>query len=373
MIHWIRNSLLIFAITIFLLAVIELFAWSLINTGLLNKKVNNIDIFEANIYPDKDLEDIQSMFKEHAQIDYQWEPYLHQRAKPFAGKHINISNELTRKTKQYYSETDSVIKIFAFGGSTMFGDGARDAYTIPSWLSKMIDQDALPAVHITNFGNSAYIRTQENILLMRELQKGNIPDIVIFYDGVNDAISSGFHHQQGLIQDAENRIEEFNIRKNKAKLVQLLLRGTNTNRLIRQLFFDEPFKRYEHANFDSLGVEFLAHYQQNLKITDALAEKYKFSCINYWQPVVYTKTNLTQLDKQIINMIPYYSPYFKAFYEQIKNDSLLEQKSNYRNISHLLDTDKQYYYDLCHISEQGNKIIAHEIFKDIKELLQTKQ
>ena len=64
----------------------------------------------------------------------------------------------------------------------MWGEGARDDYTIPSWLQRFIYQTTYRA-RITNFGQEAYVSTQEVLVLFEQFQKGNIPDIVIFYDG----------------------------------------------------------------------------------------------------------------------------------------------------------------------------------------------
>ena len=57
------------------------------------------------------------------------------------------------------------IRIFAFGGSTMWGEGSRDDYTIPSWLQRFIYQTPY-RVRITNFGEDAYVSTQESDLLL---------------------------------------------------------------------------------------------------------------------------------------------------------------------------------------------------------------
>ena len=368
--YWVKKGLLIFSITLLFLFSIEILSGLLIQSGIFNK--NGEVIQRANIYPTEHLEEIKEMFLEQASIKYEWEPFLHQRAQPFNGKHIRINEQLVRKTKQPHFANNKTIKIFAFGGSTMWGDGSRDNFTIPSWLSKMIEYDSLAPFHITNFGNSAYTRTHENILLIRELQKGNIPDIVIFYDGVNDVISCGFHHEVGIPQKAKNRKMEFNVRQDKSKLILMLARSTFTLRLINLMRPKKKFRNLENADISSLSMDFVNHYLQNVKISNALAKEYGFECINYWQPVVYTKENLTTLDERIINEIPYYLPYFKNFYKSILENKTLNSRTDFHNLSHLLDNSTQYYYDLCHISEDGNEVVAAEMYKDLKTLIQAK-
>ena len=45
-------------------------------------------------------------------------------------------------------------------------------------------------VCVVNFGESGFVSTQGVIQLILELQSGNIPDLVIFYDGVNDVYAA---------------------------------------------------------------------------------------------------------------------------------------------------------------------------------------
>ena len=70
-----------------------------------------------------------------------------------------------------------------FGGSTMWGAGARDDYTIPSFLSKMLTQAFPGRIRVVNYGRSGFVSTQERILLFQALQHGCRPQIAIFYPG----------------------------------------------------------------------------------------------------------------------------------------------------------------------------------------------
>jgi len=65
------------------------------------------------------------------------------------------------------------VHLFAFGGSTMWGWGARDDYTIVSYLSKLLDEKGYPA-EVTNYGQLNYVSTQEVIALLRCIQRGNV-------------------------------------------------------------------------------------------------------------------------------------------------------------------------------------------------------
>src|SRR3954451_8179244 len=98
-----------------------------------------------------------------------------------------------------------------FGGSTLCGIGARDHYTIPSFLSKMLTQAFPERIRVTNYGTTGFVNTQEMILLIRELQRGCRPQIVIFYDGYNDTFSAFQNRIAGIPLNEDNRVAEFNI------------------------------------------------------------------------------------------------------------------------------------------------------------------
>ena len=49
-------------------------------------------------------------------------------------------------------------------------------------------------------------------MLELELQRGNVPDVVIFYDGVNDVFSTFQNGASGLPQNEASRVEEFGSR-----------------------------------------------------------------------------------------------------------------------------------------------------------------
>ena len=53
-----------------------------------------------------------------------------------------------------------------------------------------MSQDLKLPAHIKNYGQGAYVSTQELISLIRKLQGSSRPDIVILYSGYNDAVSA---------------------------------------------------------------------------------------------------------------------------------------------------------------------------------------
>ncbi len=103
------------------------------------------------------------------------------------------------------------VRLFFFGGSTMWGTDLRDNATIASIAAQQLAAAAPKgvAVEITNFGETGYAFTQELIELELQLRSGNVPDVVLFYDGINDMAAAGQYGAAGVSQNESNRSREF--------------------------------------------------------------------------------------------------------------------------------------------------------------------
>ena len=102
------------------------------------------------------------------------------------------------------------LTVFMFGGSTLWGTGARDAFTIPALVASELRHAGLN-VEVTNFGESGYVSTQSLVALLLELRADRRPDVVVFYDGVNDTFSAYSQLRAGLPHNEWHRDTEFNL------------------------------------------------------------------------------------------------------------------------------------------------------------------
>ncbi len=85
--------------------------------------------------------------------------------------------------------------IWIFGGSAVYGTSVPDWATLPSYLSSTLNT-SMDCVRVVNLGVEGYVSNQELILLLELLKTGKRPNIVIFYDGFNDA-DSRYHFPIG--------------------------------------------------------------------------------------------------------------------------------------------------------------------------------
>ena len=118
-------------------------------------------------------------------LKFDWMPFVHWRQRSFRGVYTNVDERGRRATPGADTPEKGALSIHCFGGSTMWGMGARDEGTIPAVLQRRL-RAAGHRVILVNQGQSGYIVTQELIMLQQLLKHEGPPDVAIFYDGVND-------------------------------------------------------------------------------------------------------------------------------------------------------------------------------------------
>jgi lysophospholipase L1-like esterase len=177
--------------------------------------------------------------------------------------------------------------VWVFGGSTIYGTGVPDWATLPSYLSRNLNRDGRACVVVTNFGDESYVTTQELILLIEQLKRGGRPDIVIFYDGFNDALIGmaapdpwSTHYGLDIIKArAEGCFRgrfDFVHRLYTVRVVDAA----------RQLFR----RRGEPLNAEELRAKAVAvvdNYEANQNIAGALGQAYHFRFYGFWQPMLF--------------------------------------------------------------------------------------
>lgn len=379
----IKTAWSIIGITLILVVTLECASYLLLH---LKKITHNTDRtrIESDIYAGAPW--IRDYVKEHLKSErLEWNPYTYWRRKPFKGKYINIDSQGIRYT---WNKTDTlktsvkVKNIFVFGGSTSWGSESRDEYTIPSVLSKFLSQDSELKINITNFGETGYVNTQEMIMLLCELQKGNVPDMVIFYDGVNDIASALENKIAGISMNEPNRRKEFNILKDYRRkdlykeAVYSIIKNSWTCGLINNIFPKINIDAYRKSHYlsysesEKLAEDILRVYSSNVKLIEAVSRLYGFKTIFYWQPVIFTKKNLTPYENRIAKKAEILRAFYLKVYDKVKNSSLLFSFNEFHDLSNIFDNyNKSYFIDYCHLTEAGNEIVAKKISTDILQIL----
>ena len=330
---------------------------------------------------------------QHNSVAMEWHPYVYWRRQPIEGKYINVDRRGYRFTLNRPALSSGCnakpVRIFVLGGSTIWGPGVRDNYTIPSHLSNLLFEADL-CVEILNLGEQGYVSTQELILLQRHLQRGDIPDLVIFYDGVNESFSAYQNNEAGIPQNEDNRREEFNYlldhkRVRGAYLAQLA-RPEGLSRLsdgiLKRLKANQSGGKVgeqrlqstvmnQVLNENELISDTLAAYKSNIEMIQLLASHYSFDALFYWQPMIFTKQTLSSYEKRWYEFASeQWKDFLLAAYKRVEEDVPLNQLPQFHNISSVFDQlDDPFYLDAFHLTEDGNLVVAREIGKDIIGIL----
>jgi lysophospholipase L1-like esterase len=305
--------------------------------------------------------------------ELQWEPYIYWKRPPFAGRYVNIDADGRRRT--WNLRANQPVEIYMFGGSTMWGIGSRDDYTIPSALSRMLTQVFPGRIRVTNYGTTGFVSTQEMILLMRELQRGCRPRIVIFYDGYNDTFSAFQNRKAGIPLNEQNRATEFNILQSSRTrdLFLAALKRSNLYNLVRdthdKLSGPKQPPSLPAKMENKLAPDIFYYYTMNSDIIDAIGDKMRFSSLFYWQPTPYTRTNRNQFEESWLTDRAQ-EKFFSEVYTSVKH-SPLQTRTSFHDISDVFrGYDGTLYVDFAHTTERGNEIIARRMFQDVAPLIE---
>jgi hypothetical protein len=302
-----------------------------------------------------------------------WTSYLYFRREPFSGRHINVDSNGHRCTLQFQEDQRDGRRnrrVFLLGGSTMWGTGARDSNTIPSALARLnASEPEGRRTHMLNMGESGYVNTQSLFALELELRRGNVPDDVIFYDGVNDIFSTYQNNEAGLPQNEQNRVLEFNLLQNGGRMRELGIRDLWNRTVtvgvvarIRDIISPSPPAPAAHID---LAGDVVQLYRGNLEILGALSRHYGFRYRAYWQPVVFSKRDPSPYEREQSKKMEHVRRFYQEVYRLVDTDSVLRANPCFHNLSGIFDGVGPVYLDFCHITERGNGIVARQMYEDL--------
>ncbi len=343
---------------------------------------------KADTYSDTSW--VASYVQEHEQLgNPRWKSYVYWRRPPYSGKYINTDSDGIRKTYNPPAPegASSRLKIFMFGGSTMFGSGEKDDSTIPSIFAREARREGINC-EVVNYGQEAYVSTQEVIELMLRLQKGDIPDVVIFYDGVNDTFGPFQLGVAGLPHNEFNREKEFNLLEKRSLVIlsaQSAIKHFYTvrflNGALKKLGLHHETTQlipleYEKQTSDKAALARAAveTYLSNIRLIHALSKAYGFKCLFYWQPTIYQKKQLTEYERKAMEVENKYTGiqefYMNTYTYMQQRTAGMKTEIAFHDISSIFsNVHEPIYIDLWHLGERGNSLIARRMLEDLVRLL----
>lgn len=308
----------------------------------------------------------EEMFEEMENATVKYTSYLGWVPNEFSGKHLNIDAKGRRKTSFNKNNNIYKKKVAFFGGSTMFGFGVSDDFTIPSITSELSKGEYL----IENYGVNGYKSLQSFLKLNFLLSENNQIDISIAYEGVNEInyllsdIDTPYSHSQetrmkGIISENGSNSEYDFV--NYLKKINNPLLYIIKNKLVKNQFSNDVLIKNK--------VEIIAKSTLNswMLMKDKIEKKgLIFICI--LQPNIYTQDYI--LDNYInlnLNRKKIYKLYYKNIKRLLKTVDYSSLRVNFHDFSHKLNGTKGVYMDEVHLTPKGNKIISEEILKILEK------
>ena len=272
------------------------------------------------------------------------------------------------------------LKVFAFGGSTMWGDGARDEFTLASCLAKEFAEAGVGA-KVINYGQPGYVLTQAVLTLQDELTRGNIPDVVVFYCGINEVLASLFTGRPGTTLHESNREQEFNLlhpSRRSSLTRETLTRGAKDRalgRVVRGLLRrmgpkPDPYGPLKQnlSKAPDVGRQLKRLVQSHAMAVRSWGNQYGFRCFFFWQPVIYHKQQHSDYEGQLLKN-DFMEAYFAQVYDAVTQSDWNAQGAIFFDMRHVFAAEKEpMFIDLVHLGEQGNQHMATRLFQKLQEV-----
>ncbi len=375
-----RKKLLFSYLTVFLMIFLVEFSLHIAMALKPEKSKHELKVeFLLNHSIFKNKEWSEDLLKEWSEGAMDFSPFLTWERKEYHGKYINVDSQGVRSTWNPASYSTEPQEVYVFGGSTMWGESTRDDGTIPSFLSKDLNNDT-HSWRVYNYGQTGYTFLQEIVRLTLLLRKGHRPDIVVFYDGTNDVYASyqsgrlEYIHNADIIRRKIKARELTSFQHFKLGLIKLVKDHCciykafhNTVMHFRKPYpFTEKAAQYSDEQIAELAREIHDSYLKSYDLVEHLSIAYGFDFFCFWQPTGLLETHLTQEEE---NSSPRYKDLvLKKLYDETNKLMEKHHPIKFANISDILtDRTESYYMDACHLSEKGNSIVSETIAKTLHE------
>ena len=318
------------------------------------------------------------------------------RRNQYSGVAVNVGSDGFRRSINH-SVNESV---WFFGGSTMWGTGADDNRTIPSFFAKETGETVL------NLGESAYTSLQEFIQLHLMLLKGHKPKEIVFYDGNNDGYYFCQNDSQDIIRHAftsryasVHKDYAIAVRKLKEKplidferilekLVKFYLQPlayfkskTDEAKTGSNLISDVPFKsitvtkKYLHCDDPDFAKKAANLTIKSWRAASALVQDKGIPVWYVLQPTATVNSHKYKLDyivnskkQAIVNEKDSYESYYTALKNEFFASCVeFEDCSSFIDLSDLfIDIDDNIFIDTCHVSPNGNSLVSAALINRIR-------
>lgn len=299
-----------------------------------------------------------------------YRPFVVWKRAPFAGRYVNVDADGLRRTVNPDCSA-SARQIWMFGSSTLWGTGAPDDQTVPSFLSRVYARTLGP-ICVTNFSEAGWTSTQNIIQLELALKRAqHLPDLVLFDDGFADVFAT---YESGAV-DVHTDFESIRnvLEAGLHRSAFAYLRDTATYRLlaagmnkIAQLKGDAVQANRPSRDLPHLAEMTVANYLANMKLVDALSSAYGFHYVSFWGPVLYVGHKpLSRPERDILAAV---GPQLPDLCRRTYGLMFSVPHPRVTDISDTFDaTPADTYLDPTHVTPDGNRLVALRMLEELRK------
>ncbi|MBL7872736.1 MAG: hypothetical protein JNM78_14055 [Cyclobacteriaceae bacterium] len=297
----------------------------------------------------------KEIFNDYHRVAHRYKPFAEWQMLPYEGKTVHVNKEGLRFHNPTTNASPSPVIRF-FGGSTLWGEGSDDNHTIPALFHQQIDTGT-----VINQGQLAYNSRQNLEALISSYAKGERTDLVIFYDGVNDAAFLCPLEIQELPGHRLIPMFQTKIYGGKKQLILTVLTNLFTENILLVIRHNQNTGNNKPTLYDCFNTEkgrqVASMMIKNWEMAHDLVTAQGGKFIAVLQPTSYIgspRLDHLQLNEEL-------GTNFQFVYSEIKK-ILAEKKHPWIvDLTDAFDGNEYIYIDFCHVSENGNKIIAEKI------------
>ena len=307
------------------------------------------------------------------------------------------------KQKLFNLKDDDFFNIIFFGGSTMFGALVNDNETIPYHFESILyNKLDYSKTNVINFGQPGYNFRENVILLQNILIDGYKPDLVIFYNGINESsklkelISRGIEKKWEYNETGNDKIKyAYDNFYNKNKILNfhklpivIFLKNTfaHISSFLNYRIYKKEVPILSLDFIDSYSEDSSNNYFNSFKALDGLSLNYEFNTIVFLQPTraQYTEKKECWIKRKDGSSRFYFTQneiirknfertdtfYIKVYDKIIKRISTYQNKIiNFYDASNIFLTHDcikgpVFIDQIAHLNNLGNNIIAEMIFNN---------
>jgi hypothetical protein len=283
----------------------------------------------------------------------------------FSGQWFHVRHNRRVTT---YQPAEALHTVWMLGGSTLYSSEVPDEWTIASQLQKILEEAYPGRYRVVNLGASTVQSSQQ----LERLKSTPVTsgDIVIFYDGVNDAIQGVFSNNPFGWMVEENRRKTLGWRGLPLRIFVALRDRSALFRLLVNPFAKAPPPHIVDVTQRNILVERTTkQFLGNLLAAHEWTSRRGATFMHFLQSHLFSQPVLSSYESKISrnpNLVPpgtqtALETAYESFQSAFENVLFL-----HFDLTGILDGEPEHYLDNCHVTHEANVLIARSMMERLQ-------